>query len=308
MATQYPDRINILGQARRRGSAGEDGYILVAVMFMVAILAISLAVAAPRIKQQLQRDRELEATHRGKQYIRAIQLYYRKFNKYPPNVEALENTNELRFLRKRYVDPITGKDDWHPILFGQNKVPTVMGFFGQALPGSSIAGTGPGGAGPVSAGNGGIAISNEDAPAANAAPASPATNSSAASNQAPADGSATLDSAGGPTLGGAGIIGFSIPSEKQSILVYKKQTHFNLWEFVFDPMQQMAYSAGAAAGGNSGALGSPTGSQPTQGFPGSGAPTNSPWGPNGNLPGAGPGNNGQWGPNGNLPTPPQPQQ
>ena len=59
--------------------------------------------------------------HRGKQYRRAIQLYYRKFHAYPPNVDALVKTNEIRFLRKKYIDPMTGKDDWKPILYGQNK-------------------------------------------------------------------------------------------------------------------------------------------------------------------------------------------
>src|SRR5271157_4102532 len=104
MATEYPDQMKIRSEARRRRSTAEDGFVLVAVIFMLAILVLSLAVAAPRIKQELQRDREVEATQRGKQYIRAIQLYYLKFHKYPPNLEALENTDSVRFLRKRYVD------------------------------------------------------------------------------------------------------------------------------------------------------------------------------------------------------------
>ena len=64
---------------------------------------------------------------------------------YPPSIDALVQTNNIRFLRKKYVDPMTGKDDWKPILFGQNKAPTAMGFFGQPLAGTTIAGTGPGG-------------------------------------------------------------------------------------------------------------------------------------------------------------------
>ena len=79
------------------------------------------------------------------QYRRAIQLYYRKFHAYPPNVDALVKTNNIRFLRKKYIDPITGKDDWKPIMFGQNKAPTAMGFFGQPLAGTTIAGIGPSG-------------------------------------------------------------------------------------------------------------------------------------------------------------------
>ena len=110
--------------------------MLLAAIFFLALLVLSLAVAAPRVAKSIQRDRELETFHRGMQYRRAIQLYYRKFHAYPPNVDALVKTNEIRFLRKKYIDPMTGKDDWKPVLFGQNKTPTAMGFFGQPLSGT----------------------------------------------------------------------------------------------------------------------------------------------------------------------------
>jgi type II secretory pathway pseudopilin PulG len=149
---------------RRRPRAGEEGYILVAVMFMLAVLIIAMAIAVPRIRADIQRDREVETMNRGKQYIRAIKLYYRKFRRYPPNIDALVKTNEIRFLRKRYTDPITGKDDWRPIMFGQEKTPIAMGFFGQPLiGGSTIAGTGPGGiagASPIGGSSNGSAFGN----------------------------------------------------------------------------------------------------------------------------------------------------
>lgn len=130
-----------------RELGGEEGYILLAVLFLVAMVLVTLAIAAPQVAADIERDREIELMHRGKQYARAIKLYYKKFNKYPPNIEALENTNDIRFLRKRYVDPATGKDVWHLIHFGENKTPTAMGFFGQAIGGvggSVMAATGPG--------------------------------------------------------------------------------------------------------------------------------------------------------------------
>lgn len=128
----------------------EDGYMLLVAIFLLALLVLSLAVAAPQMARSIQRDREVETMHRGKQYARAIQLYYRKFNAYPPSEDALVNTNNIRFLRKKYIDPMTGKDDWKPIMFGQNKTPLAMGFFGQPLggvAGQPIAGIGPGGTG-----------------------------------------------------------------------------------------------------------------------------------------------------------------
>ena len=127
----------------------EEGYMLLAVICMLALLTIALTVAVPDMTKSIQRDQEVETMHRGMQYRRAIQLYYRKYGSYPPSINALVKTNNIRFLRKRYLDPITRKDDWKPIIFGQNKAPLAMGFFGQPLGGlagaTPIAGTGPSG-------------------------------------------------------------------------------------------------------------------------------------------------------------------
>jgi type II secretory pathway pseudopilin PulG len=141
--------------AAHRGSRGprkasERGYVLLAVLFLAVMILVLLAVAAPKVAADIERDREVELMHRANQYRRAIQLYYRKFQAYPPNMEALEKSNQIRFLRKRYRDPVTGKDEWHLIHFGENKLPTVYGFFGQAMGGaggSTLAGVGPGGVG-----------------------------------------------------------------------------------------------------------------------------------------------------------------
>ncbi len=86
--------------------------------------------------------------------MRAIQLYYRKFGHYPGSIEQLEKTNNIRFLRQKYVDPMTGKDDWRLIHVGEAKT-TVKGFFGQPLAGltpglgsaAGMASAGPAGAG-----------------------------------------------------------------------------------------------------------------------------------------------------------------
>ena len=125
--------------------------MLIALTFMLALIVLSLAVAVPKVREEIQRDQEIEAMHRGQQYVRAIQLYYRKFRTFPPNIEALQQTSGIRFLRQRYSDPLTGKDDWQPILFGQNKAPTAFGFFGVPLGpgGTPVAGSGIAGATPI---------------------------------------------------------------------------------------------------------------------------------------------------------------
>ncbi|HMG85486.1 MAG TPA: hypothetical protein VK574_07065 [Terracidiphilus sp.] len=261
---------------RRRPS--EEGYILVAVIFMLAILILSLAVAIPRVRESIQRDREQETMQRGKQYIRAVQLYYRKFNAYPPNVDALIKTNDIRFLRKKYIDPTTGKDEWKPVLFGQNKTPQAMGFFGQPLAAASLAGIGPAGGntgiggapGANPAPGGGLFNSTPSGTTGAAgAPGSPASGTDANGNPVAGTGTPGNASGGtttgstfgstanpsgtGQTFGGGGIIGFSPQSPKQSIFVYKKKNHYNEWEFLYSPLMDQQ----TAAGGNTGLIGQP---------------------------------------------------
>jgi hypothetical protein len=64
----------------------------------------------PTIAFEIRRDREQEMIHRGVQYSRAIRSYYKKFGRYPTRLEDLDNTNNLRYLRKHYKDPVTGQD------------------------------------------------------------------------------------------------------------------------------------------------------------------------------------------------------
>lgn len=214
----------------------EDGYILIWVIFLLAVFSLWLAVAIPQAAKEIQRDRELETMERGKQYIRAIQLYYRKFHAYPPNMDALVNTNQVRFLRKKYIDPTTGKDDWKPILFGQAKTQT-LGFFGQPIAGAGTAGgtvlapTGPSGGGSSSLVTSSAGVDPNGGPSTN---------------------SGTGTGSSGQTFGGAGIIGFSPASPKASILIYKKKSHYNEWEFVYDPLTEMK-----TISGNTGQVGQP---------------------------------------------------
>jgi type II secretory pathway pseudopilin PulG len=111
---------------------GEDGYLLIGVLFLIVVLLIGLALAAPKVATEIRRDKELELYHRGMQYTRAIKLYYKKFGRYPVSMDQLERSNNLRFLRKRYNDPFTGKPDWRIIHVGEAKV-AQTGLFGQPL-------------------------------------------------------------------------------------------------------------------------------------------------------------------------------
>ena len=100
----------------------EAGFAVLLIYSMAAIVAILLFTQLPRIAFEAQRDKEQLLIDRGEQYKRAIQLYVRKFNRFPPDFDALDNTQNLRFLRRKYKDPMTGKDDWRIIHVGPGGV------------------------------------------------------------------------------------------------------------------------------------------------------------------------------------------
>jgi type II secretory pathway pseudopilin PulG len=241
-----------------RPSKSEEGYVLLTVIFMLALLTIAMSVALPKISKQIQRDREVETMHRGKQYARAVRMYYKKFGAYPPNVDVLlKPVNNIRFLRKKYVDPTTGKPDWKPVHYGQNKAPTAMGFFGQPLGGvgagcgvnplntsstSSLTSTSTGGGATSSPTD---SSSNCAATGLNTSSTSSSDSTSTDANAANAANTGTGAGLSGQTFGGGGIIGFSPNSPKQSILVYKTKSHYNEWEFVYDPRAEQLMNSGA---------------------------------------------------------------
>ncbi len=79
-------------------------------MLFVTLLAIAAGAVAPTIAFRVKRDREEEMIHRGNAVFAGDSRYVKKTGRYPTRLEDLENTNNIRFLRKRYKDPVTGKD------------------------------------------------------------------------------------------------------------------------------------------------------------------------------------------------------
>ena len=106
----------------RRARKREEGYALLVVLFLGALIAIGLALSLPRAAFEAQRAREDDLIYRGSQYSRAVQLYFRKFRRYPASMDDLEKTNNIRFLRRKYIDPITQKDEWRIVHIGPGGV------------------------------------------------------------------------------------------------------------------------------------------------------------------------------------------
>src|SRR5258708_33891666 len=84
--------------------------------------------------------------HRGTAYMRAIQHFYKKLGRYPMRVEELEDTNNVRYLRKRYKDPMnkdpaTGQEKDFKLLhqtdIGLNKRPGLGPTPGRQQPGTT---------------------------------------------------------------------------------------------------------------------------------------------------------------------------
>ncbi len=104
-------REDIRMKSRRAGRRREEsGFALLLVFVMAAAIAITLFIEVPRIAFESQRTREQMTIDRALQYQRAIQLFYRKYRLYPQTLDDLETTRNIRFLRRRYKDPLTGKE------------------------------------------------------------------------------------------------------------------------------------------------------------------------------------------------------
>jgi hypothetical protein len=132
-------------QTQQKGSA------LLIVLVFAAMLAIMLYKEIPVATFEAQRQKEELLMDRGNEYKRAIKLYVRKFQTFPPSIDALENTNRMRFLRARYVDPYTGKDDWRLLHAGPGGMITdskikLNGAGLSGVPGSNASSSSPLGA------------------------------------------------------------------------------------------------------------------------------------------------------------------
>jgi type II secretory pathway pseudopilin PulG len=109
-------------RTRRNERAGEQGYALVLIMFFLALLALTTVMAAPTVISSIQREKEKEMVWRGRQYTRAIRMYYAKMKRFPTSLDDLTKPKTgLRFMRQAYKDPMNGTDGtWRLIYVGPN--------------------------------------------------------------------------------------------------------------------------------------------------------------------------------------------
>jgi hypothetical protein len=232
-------------------------------------------------------------------YSRAVKRYYKKFGRYPSRIEELESTNNMRFLRKRYKDPITGKD------FKILHLSDVMQARGTGLgqtPGQASNQSNPQGGnafnpqvaiafnsnapqgGPTPPANAGDqnAQSGDSGAATNNPPgSSPTGGLSQPSGPNPISGAGGANPGGGQMFGGGPILGVASTSKAKTIREFNDKKHYNEWLFIYDPVSDRGglLNGPAQPNLNPGSQpGAQPGAQPGQVAPNAGSP------PQGNPP------------------------
>jgi type II secretory pathway pseudopilin PulG len=180
---------------------------MAALLVMLAVMSVMLGMAMPVWRTAVQREKEEELIFRGRQYMRAIQLYQRKYaNAYPASIDVLV---EQHFLRKKYTDPMTKNGTFEILYQGTLAQRTAaLGGRGATTPGTQGATSAGMQAGGGRSGTSGQTIT---------APGSPFGSQGA-----------------GPQ---GGVVGVASKSKEKSIRIYDGRTAYNEWQFVWSPAQ-----------------------------------------------------------------------
>jgi len=172
----------------RQGS--ERGYAMAALLVTLAVMSVLMTAALPTWRHESQREKEAELVFRGEQYARAVALFRAKNqNAFPPSVDVLV---QGKFLRKKYLDPITNKE--FDLIGAGTQTPTTPGAT-TVPPGGGRGTTPPAASPPSSFGAGSTPISG-------------------------------------------GIMGVHSKSQEPSIRIYKGQSRYDQWNFVFTAMNR----------------------------------------------------------------------
>lgn len=200
--------------ARTTRMSDDRGYLMVALLVAMSIMAIMMSAALPAYHTLAQREKEAELVFRGEQIARAIGLYQRRVaNAAVPSIDFLV---ENRYLRKKYKDPITN-DDFEPLTSGAGGAPGAQSDLQRVLQQdlARAAGAAQGRGGATAQGRGGAAAQGR----------------------------------GGAVVGG--IVGVTSKSPLKSLRLYNDRDTYNQW--IFMPVARgRAGDAGALGGGPGG--------------------------------------------------------
>ena len=242
--------MKLVPHAAKRARPRERGYALLMITLIAALLAISLYVELPVAAFESKRRQEQLLMDRGHEYVQAIRLYYRRFHTFPVSMEQLEDTNRMRFIRRRYKDPITGDDDWRLLHVGPagqltdsklDRTTALIDSTGQLTSTATDASNTDGGGAAIPKSTidspGGVPrrppempVDPENVAAPSAAPDAslvPANHSGSADSGASDAGQNNI------TLGA--FAGVASRSHGETIKLVENQNDYALWEFYYDP-------------------------------------------------------------------------
>jgi len=215
----------------------QRGYVLLVLLLFVALLSIASLAFVERIEQQVKRDREEELIHRGVQYSRAIRRFIKAFGRYPASIEELESTNNIRFLRKRYKDPITGREfrilHMEDVSYLNTPVPApTLNVAASQHPQQAVAGT-------ASSASSTNTDPVEKPPQQEENPLMPYTGDPSARDVPSPTQAASPDEVNGDdspsAVHASPVVGVASTSKARTIREFHNQNRYNQWLFVYNP-------------------------------------------------------------------------
>jgi type II secretory pathway pseudopilin PulG len=107
------------GPSRRsRGTANDAGFTYIGLLIAVVVLGVALSAVGTVWRTQAQREREQELLFIGREFRAAIAAYSNAngAHQFPQDINDLLEDKRWpeprHYLRRLYVDPMTGAADW----------------------------------------------------------------------------------------------------------------------------------------------------------------------------------------------------
>lgn len=235
----------------------------------MAVMLTLMTVAMPVWRQQQKREREEELLFRLKQYAHALALYQRRLPGASP--ANLDDLIKQRFLRRKYTDPMTGKD------FAILRVGQVSPGMSTGLPGSQQGGS------PATSTRPGQTVGRPGTQGGVGGGSGAGFSVPSGFTQQPGPGGGMGGPMGGGPMGGGavgGIRGVVSTSKEKSLRIWKGRTQYDQWEVAVEDVTPRFFGQQAPQPGQNQRPGGPGQNRPGQMGPGQ-VPQQRPSGPYG---------------------------
>jgi type II secretory pathway pseudopilin PulG len=117
----------------------QQGFVYIGLLIFMTVVAISMDAVSEVWTLTARREREEQLLFIGNQYRLAITRYYlespRGARKFPKRLEDMLEDNRAddksrRYLRRLYIDPMTGKADWGEVTLADG---SIVGVYSSSL-------------------------------------------------------------------------------------------------------------------------------------------------------------------------------